>query len=342
MMPSTTASSPFLRQAASVRRVMLTVVVALVPAIAVWVWLFGAGILLTLAIASVTALAAEALMLRLRGLPVMPALGDGSALLTAWLLALCLSPLSPWWLVAVATLFAIVVAKHLYGGLGQNPFNPAMVGFAVCIVSFPALMSQWPTAAVDSATQVAWILGAERVDGVTQATPLDHLKTGLRLAEGGADVGAIRSDESIHGHFGGRGWEWVALAYLLGGIFLLARRVITWQVPLAYLGTVALLSGLLWLWRPAEFASPLFHLLAGGTMLAAFFIATDPVSGATTPRGKLVFGFGAGLLTIVIRLWGGYPDGVAFAILLLNLCVPLIDMYTQPPVFGARPGEESR
>lgn len=335
------ASSPFLHKAASVRRVMLTVVVALIPATAVWVFLFGAGILLTLAIASLTALAAEAAMLRLRGLPVLPALGDGSALLTAWLLVLCLSPLSPWWLVVIATLFAIVVAKHLYGGLGQNPFNPAMIGFAVCIVSYPALMSQWPAEGVDSATQVSWIFGAERIDGVTQATPLDHVKTGLRLAEGGTNVNTLRSESKIHGHFGGRGWEWVALAYLAGGLLLLARRVITWQVPVAYLGTVALLSGLLWLWRPEEFASPFFHLFAGGTMLAAFFIATDPVSGATTPRGKLIFGFGAGLLTIVIRLWGGYPDGIAFAILLLNLCVPLIDMYTQPPVFGAADDKEA-
>ena len=331
-LPST---SPFLRQASSVRVVMATVMLALLPAIAVWVALFGAGVLLTLAIASGTALAAEALMLRLRGLPIAPALGDCSALLTAWLLALCLSPLAPWWLVVVGTLFAIVVAKHLYGGLGQNPFNPAMVGFAVCIISFPALMSQWPTAAVDTATQIGWILGGERLDGITQATPLDHLKTGLRLAEGAASVSELRAEASIHGYFGGRGWEWVALAYLLGGVFLLARRVITWQLPVAYLGTVALLSGMLWLWRPEAFASPLFHLLSGGTMLAAFFIATDPVSGATTPRGKLIFAAGAGLLTVVIRLWGGYPDGVAFAILLMNLCVPLIDMYTQPPVFGA-------
>lgn len=334
-------SSPFLRKPTSVRKVMLSVMLALVPAIAVWVALFGAGILLSLTIASVTALAAEAGMLRLRGLPIAAALGDCSALLTAWLLALCLSPLAPWWLVAVATLFAIVIAKHLYGGLGQNPFNPAMIGFAVCIVSFPALMSQWPSATADTATQIHWILGGDRIDGMTQATALDHVKTGLRLAEGHGRVDQLLADERIHGNIGGRGWEWVALAYLIGGLFLLARRVITWQVPLAYLGAVTLLSGALWLWQPAAFASPLFHLFSGGTMLAAFFIATDPVSGATTPRGKLIFGAGAGLLTIIIRLWGGYPDGVAFAVLLMNLCVPLIDMYTQPAVFGAAARKEN-
>jgi electron transport complex protein RnfD len=331
-------SSPFLREARSVRGVMLAVLAALLPAIAVWVWLFGGGILLTLGIASVAALAAEAAMLRLRRLPVWQGIGDGSALLTAWLIALCLSPLTPWWITAVATLFAIVVAKHLYGGLGQNPFNPAMVGFAVCVVSFPALISQWPVAGVDTATQFAWILGGERLDGITQATALDHLKTGLRIA---ADetarpaVAALRADDSIHGLLGGRGWEWVALAYLAGGLWLLARGLITWHVPLAFLATLAACSGVLWLWQPESFANPLFHLFTGGTMLAAFFIVTDPVSGATTPRGKLIFGAGCALLAIVIRLWGAYPDGIAFAVLLMNLCVPLIDMYTQPPVFGA-------
>ena len=330
------ATSPFLQQPGSVGRVMFTVLAALVPAIVVWVFLFGGGILLTLAIASATALVAEAAMLRLRGQPVGLALGDGSALLTAWLLALCLSPLSPWWLVVTATLFAIVVAKHLYGGLGQNPFNPAMVGFAACIVSFPALIAQWPAAGVDTATQLHWILGGERVDGVTQATSLDHLKTGLRLAEDGTGVSQLLADASIHGFLGGRGWEWVALAYLAGGVFLLARGLITWQAPVAYLSTVVVFSGALWLWQPASFASPLFHLFSGGTMLAAFFIATDPVTGATTPRGKLIFGCGVGLLSVIIRLWGGYPDGIAFAILLMNLCVPLIDMYTQPAVFGAK------
>lgn len=331
------STSPYLLQPASVQRVMLTVTAALLPGLAAYVWWFGPAILISLGIASATALLAEAAMLKVRGKPLGLFLSDGSALLTAWLLALCLPPLAPWWLVVVATLFAIVISKQLYGGLGQNPFNPAMVGFAVCIVSFPALMSQWPATGGDFATQLGWIFGTlPRLDGVAEATALDHLKTGLRLAEGQASVAGLLADGKVYGAFAGRGWEWVAGGYLVGGLFLLAKRIITWHVPVAFLAAVALLSGGLWLWHPADYASPLFHLFGGATMLGAFFIATDPVTGATTPRGKLIFGFGAGLLAVLIRIFGGYPDGVAFAILLLNICVPLIDMYSQPPVFGMK------
>lgn len=331
------ASPPYLHKPASVQRVMLTVTAALLPGIAAYVWWFGPAILVTLGIASVTALVAEAAMLHLRGKPVGLFLTDGSALLTACLLALCLPPIAPWWLIVAATLFAIVIAKHLYGGLGQNPFNPAMVGFAACIVSFPALMAQWPGPGGDFASQLGAILGTQpRLDGLTSATALDHLKTTLRMAEGNTPVATVLSDGNVFGPLAGLGWEWVAGGYLAGGIALIALRVITWHVPVAFLGTIALVAGGLWLWQPAAFASPLFHLFGGATMLGAFFIATDPVSGATTPGGKLIFGAGAALLTILIRLFGGYPDGVAFGILLMNLCVPLIDMWTQPAIFGMK------
>ena len=312
-------TSPYLLKPASVTRVMLTVTLALIPGIAAQFAFFGAGILRTLAIASVAALLFEALLLQMRGKPIALFLKDGSALLTAWLIALSLPPTAPWWLVVVGVFFAIVIAKQLYGGLGQNPFNPAMVAFAVCIVSFPALMSQWPG-----------------VDAVTAATPLDHLKTTLKLGEGTTSVGAIVKDAGVYGVFAGRGWEWVSLGFLAGGVALITLRIITWHIPVAFLGAVGLFTGALWLYSPHDFASPLFHLLGGATMLGAFFIATDPVSGATTPRGKLIFGAGTGLLAVIIRIFGGYPDGVAFAILLMNLLTPLIDMYTQPAVFGMK------
>lgn len=331
------AFSPFLHKPASVQRVMFTVLAALLPGLAAYVWSFGPAILVTLGIASVTALAAEGFLLRLRGKPIGLFLSDGSALLTAWLLALCLPPIAPWWLIVVATLFAIVVAKHLYGGLGQNPFNPAMVGFAVCIVSFPALMAQWPGTGGDFANQLGAILGTQpRLDGLTSATALDHLKTALRLGDGQASVAALRADPGVYGALAGRGWEWVAGGYLVGGLLLLALRIITWHVPVAFLATVLLVSGGLWIWQPTAHPPPTFHLFGGATMLAAFFIATDPVSGATTPGGKLLFGMGAALLAIIIRVFGGFPDGVAFAILLMNLCVPLIDRWTQPAIFGMR------
>ena len=323
----------------SVRRVMLQVLVALLPGIAAYAWLIGVAILFQLAIATLAALAAEALMLALRRKPLALFLSDGSAIVTAWLIALAFPPLAPWWLVAVGTLFAIIVAKHLYGGLGQNPFNPAMVAFAVGIVSFPALMSQWPALGLKltPAEQFEIIVGlAPRVDAMSAATPLDAIKTALKLGDGTVDVPSLLATQEVFGNFAGRGWEWVTGAYLLGGLWLWQRRVIAWHAPLAFIAGLSLLAAALWLWNPQQFASPLFHLFSGGAMLGAFFIITDPVSSCTTPKGKLIFGFSAGLIAYTIRVFGGYPDGVAFAVLLLNLCVPLIDMYSQPPIFGMK------
>ena len=326
---------PYLRQNNSIRRIMGQVLLALLPGIAVYAWLIGPAILAQLGIATLTALLAEAAMLRLQKKPLAMFLGDGSATVTAWLLALAFPPLAPWWLVVVGTLFAIVVAKHLYGGLGQNPFNPAMIGFAVCIVSFPALMSQWPPAGqLSFDTQLSLILGGPRdIDGITGATALDALRTGLR--SGVQTVDKVL-EGSAFGALGGRGWEWVSIGYVAGGLFLLAMRIITWHMPVAFIGVLAAIAGLFWLVDPGHFASPLFHLASGGAMLAAFFIVTDPVSGATTPRGKLLFAGGIALIAWLIRNFGAYPEGIAFGVLLMNMCVPLLDMKTQPRVFGHR------
>jgi electron transport complex protein RnfD len=214
-----------------------------------------------------------------------------------------------------------------------------MIGFAVCIVAFPALMSQWPSVGLQLSLvdQINVILGlAPRVDALTGATPLDALKTALKLGEGSVDVAHLLANQDIYGNFAGRGWEWVAAGYLLGGLWMWQRKLITWHVPAAFIGAMVLVSGGLWLYQPTQFANPLFHLFSGGAMLGAFFIATDPVSGCTTPRGKLIFGAGAGLLAYIIRVFGGYPDGVAFAVLLMNLSAPLIDLLTQPPIFGMK------
>jgi len=330
---------PYLTGNVSVRRVMLQVLAALVPGIAAYVWLLGPAILVQLGIATAAALIAEAVMLRLLNKPLGLFLGDGSAVVTAWLIVLSFPPLAPWWLTAVATVFAIVIAKHLYGGLGQNPFNPAMIAFAVCIVSFPALMSQWPPVNLHAgfADQIAIILGqAPRLDALTGATPLDALKTALKLDEGRTSVAAITADAAVFGRVAGHGWEWVSLGYLVGGLWMWQRKIIGWHVSLGFLGGIAAMAGALWLSNPAGFANPLFHLFSGGTMLGAFFIVTDPVSGCTTPKGKLIFGLSAGVLAYLIRVFGGYPDGVAFAVLLLNICVPIIDLYTQPPIFGMK------
>ncbi|MBK9395694.1 MAG: RnfABCDGE type electron transport complex subunit D [Uliginosibacterium sp.] len=329
-------NSPYVRANSSVTRVMLKVLLALVPAIGVSLWLFGVGILIQLALASLTALACEALMLKARGKPMRLFLTDLSAVVTAWLIALAFPAIAPWWLVVVATIIAIVLAKHLYGGLGQNIFNPAMVAYAAMIVAFPSLMSQWPSTQLDTAAQLQAVFGhadatQRAMDAITSATPLDSLRTGLRAA--GATVESV-VQSPVFGWAGGSGWELLSLAYLVGGLWLWQQKIITWHIPLAFIGTLAAVSGVFWLVQPDSFASPLLHLAAGGSMLGAFFILTDPVSAATTPRGKLIYAAGAALITYLIRSFGAFPDGVAFATLLLNICVPLIDMKTQPAVFG--------
>jgi electron transport complex protein RnfD len=316
---------------------MLRVLCALLPGIAIYVWFFGAAILLQIALTSITALAAEALILGLRGKPLKQFLTDGSALVTAWLIALTFPSIAPWWLTVLGTILAIVVAKQLYGGLGQNPFNPAMVAFALMIVAYPSLMSQWPAAgSTDFAAQWQAIFGARQLDAITMATPLDALRTVLRDPEQRAVIAGLLGGNATFGNIGGRGWEWVAAGYLAGGLWLIQQRVITWHMPAAFLATLFAIAGVFSLIDATQFAPPLFHLLTGGAMLGAFFIITDPVSGTTTPRGKLIFAAGVATLTWIIRNFGAYPDGIAFAVLLMNIAAPLIDRYTQPAVFGRR------
>jgi electron transport complex protein RnfD len=335
--------SPFISKPDSVARIMLRVLLALVPGIALYVWYFGPAILVSITLASLTALGTEALMLRLRDRPVAPFLKDNSALLTAWLLALSIPPLAPWWLVVVGTAFAIAIAKHLYGGLGNNLFNPAMVGYAVLIISFPAQMTHWVAphglGQIDLGffEQLEYIfLGVlphqAALDAVTMATPLDTLKTHLHLGEPVRQI----LDMPIYGWLGGRGGEMVAWGFLFGGLYLLAMRIISWHIPVAYLGTLFAIAGIFHLVDPAHYVAPLFHWYSGAAMLGAFFILTDPVSSPTTNKGRLIFAAGAALLTYLIRVYGGFPDGVAFATLLMNTCVPLIVLYTQPPVFGKK------
>lgn len=320
---------------------MLKVLIALLPGIIAYVWIYGGGILVTIVLATITALAAEAAMLRIRRRPIAPFLSDYSAVTTAWLLALAIPPLAPWWLIVVGTLFAIVFSKQLYGGLGYNPFNPAMIGYAVLIISFPVIMTKWPTALqlaqtkLSFADQFSYIFSGilpqgTLIDAVTSATPLDYLKTQLILKH---EIGSI-TQAPVFGAFGGKGNEFVTGAYLLGGLYLWQQKIISWHLPMAFLGALALVSGVFWMVDSAHFASPMFHLFSGASMLAAFFIITDPVSGPTTPNGKLWFAAGVALITYIIRVYGGYPDGVAFAVIFMNICVPLIDASTQPRVFG--------
>ncbi|MDR2636938.1 MAG: RnfABCDGE type electron transport complex subunit D [Zoogloeaceae bacterium] len=332
-------SSPYLHRPVSIRRTMLLVLAALLPGIVIYIALIGPALILQLILASLAAITFEAIVLRMRGKSLRLRLGDCSALVSAWLIALTFPPISPWWLTVTGVFFAIVIAKQLYGGLGQNPFNPAMVAFAACIVAFPALMAQWPAQelTLPFAEQAKIILGfSPRLDAITAATPLDIIKTALKTPLMHDSIQELLISQNLYGTFAGRGWEWVTTAYLCGGLFLLIMGVITWHVPVAFLASMAAVSFLCWRIDASHFADPLFQLFSGGTMLGAFFIATDPVSGCATPRGKLIFGACAGLLAYLIRVFGGFPDGIAFSVLIMNICAPLIDFHSQPKVFSER------
>jgi electron transport complex protein RnfD len=332
-----TWSSPHLPVDNSVSRMMQYVLAALLPGIACMTWLFGWGVPLNILIAACTALAAEALMLGLRQRPVAATLLDGSALLTGVLLALALPPLAPWWVTVIGSAFAIVIAKQLYGGLGYNPFNPAMAGYVVLLISFPLQLTLWP--AVGNYPDLQTTLGLvfagavpadSTLDALTMATPMDSVRMQLGLGKTLPEL----YDGALFGQFAGFGWEWLNVCFLAGGLLLLRLKVIQWQIPLAMLAGLAASATLFHIINPGVYATPQFHLFSGAAMLGAFFIATDPVSACTTPYGRIWYGLGIGVLTWIIRTWGGYPDGVAFAVLLMNLAAPTIDYYTRPRVFG--------
>jgi len=320
---------------------MRQVLIALCPGIIAYVWFFGLGVLLQILLSAAFALLFEALTLHVRGKPVGLFLSDSSAAVTAVLFALCIPPLAPWWIACVGMFFAIVLAKHLYGGLGQNVFNPAMVGYVVVLVCFPQVLTQWlpprslasfSLSLTDSFAAVfsGHLPAGLSWDSITQATPLDTIRT--RVASGDTVMEARKAP--IFGDFGGRGWEWIANWYAIGGLWLLWRRVISWHVPLTMIGSVIVLGLATYLSDPGSSPSPLQHVFSGALVLGAFFIATDPVSGCASVRGKLLFGASVGVLTLAIRRWGGYPDGVAFAVLIMNMAAPLIDRYTRPRIYG--------
>ncbi|BBL74288.1 RnfABCDGE type electron transport complex subunit D [Methylomagnum ishizawai] len=325
-----TPPSPYLAPARHTPRIMAEVSLALVPGLAALVVQFGPGVLIQCLVALVAALLAEAAALRLRGRPSAATLWDGSAALTAVLLAVSLPPLAPVWVAGFGAVFAILVGKQLYGGLGHNPFNPAMVGYAVLLVSFPKPMTAWLAPLDLSAAPLGfaetWNAIFQRelpeglgFDALTLATPLDSLK----------NPSASAAIPSV-----GAGWAWVNSGFLLGGLWLLGRKLIDWRIPVGFLGALSACALMAFLWDAAHPPTPLFHLFGGATMLGAFFIATDPVTAATTPKGRWIHGAGCGALVFAIRAYGGYPDGVAFAVLLMNLAAPTLDHYTRPRVYG--------
>lgn len=332
-----TLSSPHLKGSNRTAVMMRWVILLCLPGLIAQTYFFGWGNLHNVLWCAIVALGCEAIVLKLRKRPLAFYLGDYSALVTAVLLGLALPPFAPWWVSLIATAFAILFAKHLYGGMGYNPFNPAMVGYALVLISFPlAMTTNWalPVSLVDQGTpslamtlQVIWEI-VPVADGMTGATPLDVYKH--EISHGTEE--SVRA-MPIFGEKVSMGWEWVNLGFLLGGLVLLWLKIIPWQTPFAVLVGLTLPSLILgW---DADQTTPLsIHLLSGATMLGAFFIATDPVSSSTTPLGRLVYGFGIGFFTYIIRVYGSYPDAFAFAVLLMNFAAPLIDVYTQPRTYG--------
>lgn len=334
-------SSPHAHGSKKTSGLMCDVLLAAVPGALVLSYFYGWGTFVNLIWATFLAISMEAAVMLLRKRPVGFYIGDYSAVVTAVLLALALPQYTPWWATLIGILFAIVIAKHLYGGMGYNPFNPAMVGYVVLLISFPVDMVEWaaPATMTESGhlpslmqTLQYIFLGVPPVDGITAATALDILKQNNSLI-----LDQLYAEQAIFStaSFASAGSEWVNVAFLLGGLWLLYRKTYTWHGPVGILVTLFLLSSL---WydsgSSASTGSPLFHLFTGATMLGAFFIITDPVSGCTSNLGRLFFGIGVGALTFIIRAWGNYPDAVAFGVLLMNFAAPLIDYYTQPRTYG--------
>jgi len=348
------ASSPHNHNHTKTPNLMRLVMYATLPGVLAQWYFFGWGNLIHICLAMTTALICEYTVLSLRKKPILHELLDGSGLLTALLLGICLPALAPWWITVIGTMFAIVVAKQLYGGLGHNPFNPAMVGYVMLLVSFPLQMTLWQPpltlVAVDlnfTNTLTTILTGftidgysveqiRTTIDGVTMATPLDTLKTN-------AGLGLTVSESFENPVFGDNfalGWEWINAGFLLGGLFLITKKAMAWQTPVSFLLSLFICSFIGYSINPDSSASTMFHWFSGATMLGAFFILTDPVSGATSNRGRFIVGLLAGLLVYLIRTTGGYPDGVAFAVLLCNMSAPLIDQYTRPRTYGHLKGDK--
>lgn len=322
----TVSGSPHVYTDESVSKIMYGVVLSLIPAALVSFYFFGLAAVLVTLTAVVSCMFFEFIIQKylLKG-PIT--IFDGSAVITGLLLAFIIPATLPLWMVVIGSLVSIGMAKMTFGGLGKNIFNPALVGRVFLMISFPVDMNIYPQPSE---------LNTNLADIISGATPLAVVKEGISQ---GGNVSELLPQvpeymDMFVGNMGGSAGEVSAIAILLGAIFMLARRIITWEVPTAYLGSVALMSGVLWMINPDIYADPMFHLLTGGLMLGAFYMATDMVTSPMSRWGMVVFGIGCGFLTIIIRIFGAYPEGVAFAILIMNAFVPLINRSFKPKRFG--------
>lgn len=334
-------SGPHVAAAHNVDGIMRKVILALLPAVGFGVLIFGWPALYLTAVTIAAALLFEVFCLKLKGVPALPFLRDGSAILTGLLVAMTLPPWAPWWIGVVGSGIAIVLGKQVYGGLGQNLFNPAMLARVALLISFPIEMTSWANVSplltgpgpIDSFAIT--FSGAELTDGMTGATTLGAVKTGFTLNQ---TLPALLDEYS--GILALIGWERGSLGetstllLLLGGLWLMRQGIIQWMIPVSLLGTVAFLALVFHLFDSQHYLGPWVHLNSGAIMLVAFFIATDYVTSPNTPLGQLLFGIGCGVLIFVIRTWGSYPEGTGFAVLLMNATTPLIDHYIRPRIYG--------
>ncbi|XSG84976.1 MAG: RnfABCDGE type electron transport complex subunit D [Methylohalobius sp. ZOD2] len=340
----TPISAPHVHTHTGVPSIMAWVLIAGTPATAFGLYQFGWPAINLLCITLAATLICEAVCLYWAGKPIAVYLGDGSALLTAWLLSMSLPPWAPWWIGVVGGAFAVILGKQVFGGIGQNVFNPAMLARVALLISFPLEMTTWvnprPLFSAHSLDFLSGLAitfqGIPDVDSVTGATPLGHIKT--------AFTRGLSLSDSLPGHYDrftsglgltrGSLGETSALLLLGGGMLLVFKRIIDWHIPVALLASVALLGLAFHLIDSDRYPGPFFHLLSGGMMLGAFFIATDPVTSPSSPRGKLIFGTGCGALIWLIRTFGGYPEGLAFAVVIMNALTPVIDHYVRPRIYG--------
>jgi len=323
-------SSPHILGEDTIERIMWSVVLSLMPATLAGIYFFGWNALQVLILTTGSTVIAETLWQRISGQTVT--VKDGSAAVTGLLLGLTLPPGSPWWLSIIGGFFAIIVCKQLFGGLGFNPFNPALMARVFLLISFPLQMTRWP--------RPAPLFSG--VDAMTGATPLGELQIARLTGKGIGRAAELNLWDAFLGNMGGSIGEVSALALLIGAAYLLYKQYITWHIPLSMIGTVLVFSGIFWIIDPEKYVNPLFHLLTGGLIIGAFFMATDMVTCPVTSKGQLLFGFGCGLITIIIRMWGGYPEGVSFAIVLMNIVTPMIDRYIRPVRYGAIKKAEAR
>lgn len=319
------SSSPHIREGTSTPGIMHTVVLALTPGAVMGVYLFGIPALITIVLAVASCMAFEAWMQWLTERKIT--IWDGSAMITGLLLAMNLPSTAPWWLTIIGSAVAIIIGKQLYGGLGQNIFNPALAARVFLLISWPVQMTSYPAPRQ---------LGAA-IDAVSSATPLTAVK--MELMSHKADIDISRLPQPSHfdlllGLHGGSLGEVSIIALFIGGLYLLYKKIITWHIPVSFMAAALVFSAVMWFINPMKYANPLFHMMTGGFLLGAFFMATDYVTSPVTNKGMLIFGVGCGFLTILIRLFGGYPEGVSFAILLMNLVTPLIDKLVTPSKYG--------